>query len=114
MSLYTRERKKRIRSYKRVHMKDSIEIGGSFFWQTHMIPEKIEKDAEFDYLVYNQKDMILLTIQNTKPYSKEIRKVSPRDCLRIYIGMRLEKPKDIKLEKVVAILKKIRSMKKKR
>lgn len=73
MSLYSRERKKRIRDFHRVRRLDE-KVENWYLNQVHFIPEYVEDKAEFDFWACNGKDVFLITVQNSTEYFKEIKK----------------------------------------
>jgi hypothetical protein len=103
MSLYSRARKKRIRDFKRIYLKDSFQVRNWFFWQVHEVPNKITYGAQFDFWGYNGQDIFLITLENTEKYIKEIA-TSPNEPLRVFVGMPINKNQKNKLEDLVTAI----------
>lgn len=103
MSRYSRARKKRIRNFKRIYLKDSFKVENWFIWQVHEVPNKIAEGAQFDYWGYNGQDVLLITLDNTIKYIKEI-VTSPREPLRIFVGLSINKIERNELENLVTAI----------
>jgi hypothetical protein len=77
MSLYTRTRRKRLRTFK-AFMKDAECVNGMYVFQIHEVPPSIDYGDEYDFWIINGKDCFMLRIVKSKEQSI----VFTRDSLR--------------------------------
>jgi len=87
MSLYNRERKKRLRGFDRIWRKNAVSIEDWLFWQVHKVPTKAAVGDFSDFWVRTPKDVFLLTVTNQTTNHVRGRGTPPRDAARVFVEL---------------------------
>ena len=100
MSIYSRDRKKRLRDFDRIYLRKSESIKGWKLWQVHVVPDHPRENQEIDFWGHSGKDVILVTLQNSPARVREIT-TGPREPLRAFVHFPFEKVENAELIKLV-------------
>jgi len=113
MSLYSRERRKRIRDFKRIFSKRSIGVEGWELFQIHEYSADVSESVGVDFWGYSGEDVALITLVNDGQYLREV-KTGPRQPLRLFVGMKFEAIDNEKIERLSQLLNDKNAPKRKR
>ena len=85
MGYLSRDRKKRLRDFRRIYGNGDTQIGLWCIERIHQIPSPFTQGQPVDYWVNTGSDVILLTIESAAEEKLRFIKMEPRKCLHVTV-----------------------------